>query len=176
MFPPAHPGVAYLLYAGYTRLSGDDVPSGPATVSLVVGSLVPDLFDQSLYHLAGAPTTRTVGHSLVVAVALSGLVAAWVRWSEIDTRVATAFAVGYGSHLFADAVWPLLLWQPAELRYLGWPLTWQPPYEGTFALASVGPVTLTTLWVELVLLGLAIVVWWHDGRPCRPETVQWRNR
>lgn len=165
MFPLVHPGVSYLVYSGYVRFVDHGPPGGLATLVLLLGSTAPDLVDQSLYYLGGAPTTRTVGHSVLVGVVLSDLVVLAVGRSSIDDRVGRAFVFGYFVHLLADAVWPLILWIPAELRYLGWPVVQQPPYEGTKALVVVGDVVVTTLWVEFALLGVAVVVWWRDGRP-----------
>lgn len=165
MFPLVHPGLAYLLFAAYARLVDGRPPNGPVTIGLVVGAVVPDLVDLPLYYLAGAPSTRTVAHSLLVCVGLSAVVRLAIGRSSVDDRVGKGFAAGYLSHLLADAVWPLVLWLPAELRYLGWPLTQQPLYEGTKPLAAVCGVTVTTLWVESALLAVALAVWWRDGRP-----------
>lgn len=165
MFPLVHPGVSYLAYSGYVRLADGEAPGSLATLVLVLGSAIPDLLDQPLYYLAGAPTTRTVGHSVLAGAVLSGLVVLAIRRSSTDDRVGRAFAFGYFTHLLADAVWPVVLWIPAELRYLGWPVLQQPPYDGTKQLGIVGDVFVTTLWVELALLAVATVVWWRDGWP-----------
>lgn len=169
MFPPVHPGVAYLVYAWYERAFRGGPPGRLETLVLVFAATVPDLVDQPLYHLGSAPTTRTVGHSVLVGAILSLVVVLAVRRWSLGDRVGRAFAAGYFLHLAADAVWPLLLWIPAELRYLGWPFVQQPPYEGTKSLVTIGDVGVTTLWVELVLFALAIVVWWRDGRPGVPR-------
>lgn len=170
MFPLVHPGVAYLVYARYERYLRGEPPGGLETLVLVFGATVPDLIDQPLYYLGSASTTRTLGHSVIAGVVLSLVVVLAVqRWS-FDDRPGQAFAGGYVLHLAADAVWPLLLWIPAELRYLGWPFIRQPPYEGTKALVTIGGVVVTTLWVELGLLVLAIVVWWRDGGPGIPRS------
>ena len=165
MYPLVHPGVAYLVYASYTRLVDGGPPGGGATLALVLAAFTPDIVDQPLFHLGFAHTTRTVGHSLLAGVLVSGFVVLAVRRSAIDGRVGNAFAAGYFLHLLSDAVWPLVLWLPAELRYLGWPAVRQPPYEGTKLLVTVGDVAVTTLWVESVVLAAALVVWWRDGRP-----------
>lgn len=165
MFPPVHAGVAYLCYSIVVRLREGRVPTGAVAGAAVVGGVVPDAIDLSRYFLGVAPTTRTVGHAPPVAALLVGLIALLIGRTSLSNRVAVAFAVGYLSHLAADAVWPLLLWLPEELRYLGWPVTRQPPYEGTKVLATVGEVTVTTLWVELPLLAAAVALWWADGRP-----------
>lgn len=165
MFPPVHAGVAYLFYSASTRLREGRVPTGPAAAAAVVGGVLPDAIDLPLYYLDIAPTTRTVGHSAFVATLLVGPVVLAVRRLGTSDRLALAFAIGYCSHLIADAVWEVVLWIPEELRYLGWPITQQPPYEGTKELATVGEVTVTTMWVELPLLAAAVALWWADGRP-----------
>lgn len=168
MFPPAHPGVAYLLYSTSRRLVDGEAPTTLATLSLVGGAVLPDLIDQPLYHLAGFPTTRTIGHSLLLALPVCLAVALLVRRSSLPRPVATAFAFGYGAHLAGDALWPLVLGLRDELGFLLWPVTHMPDYEGTKPLVEVGGTTVTSLWVELVLLALAVALWWRDGRPGSP--------
>ena len=168
MFPPVHPGVAYLLYSPLRRLADESAPTGRATLALLVGATLPDLVDQPLYHLAGFPTTRTVGHSLLLAVPLCLAVAASVRRSALPAPVWRAFAFGYAAHLAGDALWPLVLGLHDELGFLLWPMTYMPEYQGTKPLVELGGATVTTLWVELPLLALALALWWHDSRPGSP--------
>lgn len=118
MFPPAHPGVAYLLYSAFRRLGDGEAPTAPATLALVGGAVLPDLVDQPLYHLAGFPTTRTIGHSLLLAVPVCLAVTVLVRRSTLPRPVAAAFAFGYGAHLAGDALWPLVLGRRDELGFL----------------------------------------------------------
>ena len=169
MFPPAHPGVAYLLYRGGGRLRGAGAPGDRATLALVAGAVLPDLLDQPLYHWLGFPTTRTVGHSLLLAVPVCLAAVAVVRRSALPDAVAGAFAFGYGAHLAADAVWRVALGRFAELGYLLWPLTTMPDYEGTVPLFAVGGATVTTTRVEVALLAAALALWWRDGRPGVPR-------
>lgn len=165
MFPPAHPGVAYLLYRGVDRLRGAGPPGDRAALALVAGAVLPDLLDQPLYHWLGFPTTRTVGHSLLVAVPVCLAAVALVRRSSLPDGLAGAFAFGYAAHLAADAFWRVALGRFAELGYLLWPLTRMPDYPGTLPLFSVGGATVTTTWVEAALLAAALALWWRDGRP-----------
>lgn len=165
MFPPVHPAVAYLLYSAARRRLDGTPPDASATAAVVAGAVIPDLVDQPLAALALVPTTRALGHSLlfVVPVCLVGVLVVRRRWGS--NASATAFAVGALSHPLADALWPLVLGLLDELGFLLWPITPSPPYEGTKPLLDLGAATVTTLWVELVLLALALVVWWRDGRP-----------
>lgn len=165
MYPPVHPGVAYLLYALLLRAGGDRRPDDLAVLALVVGSVVPDLIDQPLYHAFALPSTRTLAHSLLVAVPVCLLVIWLVSRFSLPDSVGYGFAIGYLSHVAADAFWPLVLGKGDELGFLLWPVTHSPAYVGQKPLAEVGGATVTTLWVELPLLAIAIVVWWRDGAP-----------
>ncbi|AUX08601.1 putative membrane-bound metal-dependent hydrolase (DUF457) [Halalkaliarchaeum desulfuricum] len=165
MLPVVHPGLAYLVYTGWTHLTSGRPPGGLATLALVGGALLPDLIDQPLYFLLPLPSTRTLAHSLLVAVPVTVVVVVAVRRSSLSNTVGNGFAIGYLSHPIADAFWPLLLGKHAELGFLLWPLTESPAYEGEKALFVVGDVTVTTWWPELGLLALATVVWWLDGKP-----------
>lgn len=165
MFPLVHPGIAYLAYAVVRRLTGTDPPADLPTTALVVGALLPDLVDQPLYYAVDLPSTRTVGHSLLVAVPVCVAVVAAVRRSVLPNAVGIGFGVGYLSHSVADALWPLLLGLYEELGYLLWPVIHSPPYVGQKPLGTVGDVTVTTLWIELPILAVALVLWWRHGRP-----------
>lgn len=167
MFPAAHPGAAYLLYAAGRRSIGTGTPSHGATLWLVAGAVLPDLIDQSLYHyqLLGVPSTRTLGHSLLFVVPATVVVLVGARRSSLSNDVGTGFAVGLLSHPAIDAVFPFLLGRFDELGFLLWPLTHSPPYVGNKPLFGVGDVAVTTRWVDLFVLAMALALWWRDGRP-----------
>lgn len=165
MFPPVHAGVAYLLYAGLARARIVDSPTAGAVLAAAIGALLPDLIDMPLHALVAVSSTRTLAHSLLIAVPVSLLFVALVRRSDAPDAVGTGFAVGYLSHPAADALWPLLLGRYDELGYLLWPVTHSPPYEGTKELIALGNITVTSLWVELLLLAVAVLAWWRDGKP-----------
>lgn len=165
MLPIAHPGVAYLLYAGIRRGLGREPPTGPAVIALVVGALLPDLIDQSLYYLFALPSPRTLAHSLLVAIPACLLVALAVRRGRVSSEVGVGFIVGYLSHPAADALWPFLYGAEDELGFLLWPYTTSPPYPSHRVLFEVGPIPILTTWIELGLLAAGIALWWRHGRP-----------
>lgn len=163
MWPPAHPAVAYLVYAGWTRLAGR--PIEPATVgALVIGGTLPDLIDQPLAALGLIPTTRALGHSVLVAAPIVAVVVAVAR-RRGRPRVGTAFGIGYGSHVAADALWPAIFGPHRELGFLLWPVTPSLPYEPVKHVGSVAGVELTTFAVEIVLLVAGIGLWLAHGAP-----------
>lgn len=164
MFPPVHAGVGYLCYRGYTAATGRQ-PDSAGTLAVVFGSLLADLVDQPLYHLLDLPSTRTLAHSLLVVLPVVLVVLLAVRHSTLPPAVGVGFAIGYLAHPPADALWPLLLGNHEELGFLLWPLTHSPAYVGQKDLFVLGEVSVTTLWVELPILLLALFVWWRDDRP-----------
>lgn len=180
MFPPVHPGVAYLIYSPLARWRTDEPPTGGATLALVVGAVLPDLVDQPLYYTFGLSSTRTLAHSLLVAIPVAVLAIALVRRLGGPQEVGIAFAVGYLSHPVADAVWPFAFGAYEELGFLLWPITHSPDYPGQRLLLTVDGLTVTTLWVELLLLVAALGLWWQDGKPgagCLRTTVsRWFGR
>ena len=165
MHPVVHPAVAYVLY----RLGRGSVRAGPpgpnVTLALVLGAIIPDVIDQPMYHVFAFPTTRTIAHSLLVAVPVCLLVWIAVRRRGVRDEIALGFAVGYLSHLAADALWPLVLGEYDELGFLLWPITEMPPYEGVKPLVTIDSLTITTLWVEVGLLVIGVLVWSRDGWP-----------
>ncbi|MCL9812163.1 metal-dependent hydrolase [Natranaeroarchaeum aerophilus] len=163
MWPLVHPFFGYLCYSAYRRLDGE-VPTAGPTVAVVIGALLPDLVDQPLRILLAGHVGRSLAHSLFVAVPTILLV--WyVAQHRGRARLGVGFAVGYLSHLVSDAFWPLLVGAYDELGYLLWPITSMPEYQGRKVLGELGSVTVTTYWLEAVVVLVAVGVWWRDGRP-----------
>lgn len=168
MLPPGHVAVGYLCYSLLCRLRDRPVPDDLAVLLAVgLGTLAPDLVDKTLtWTVAVLPYGRSLAHSgfvTLVVVALAVLAAR--RYG----RVPLALAVGWASHLAADAVgivlsgdWPHLWY------YLGWPLFPLPPdatvHDGYVAFVRSFEVT-PMLGVEAAAVVLAVVVWNADGRP-----------
>ena len=92
--------------------------SGLSTPWLVAGATLPDLLDKPL-GMAGVTTLfHSVGHSLVlllpaVLIALRG-------------PAGLAAAVGWASHLLADAVHVVVNGRPADALFLFWPAVLPP--------------------------------------------------
>ncbi|AXR78601.1 metal-dependent hydrolase [Natrarchaeobaculum sulfurireducens] len=164
MQPIVHPVVGYVCYAVYARWADGTPPaSSPAAVAVVAATL-PDLLDQPLYHAGITPVGRTIGHSLLFAVPLVALV--WlVARRRGQSRLAVAFAIGYGSHIAADVPWHVLAGDYHELGFLLWPVTPMPAYSGVKTLGTVGGLEVTTLWLEAVIFVGGVALWWADGRP-----------
>ncbi|PSP75646.1 hydrolase [Halobacteriales archaeon QS_1_68_20] len=165
MLPPVHLAVAYLLYAALACWRTGDPPGGRATLAAIVGGALPDLIDQPLFYALGLSSTRTLGHSLLVAVPVSVLALVLARRGWVSTGVAVAFAMGYLAHPAADALWPLVYGAGEELGFLLWPLLHSPDYPSQRPLLSVAGTTVTTTWAEIPLLVTVLVVWWRDGAP-----------
>ncbi|XVH33031.1 metal-dependent hydrolase [Haloferacaceae archaeon DSL9] len=116
---------------------------------------------------AGAPSTRTLGHSLLFIAIV--LLFTWIIAERRGRRpLAVAFAVGLLSHPIADAVWPLCFADFHELSFLLWPLAPAPDYEPVKQITTLGAVSITTRWIEYGLLAAAIGQWVRDETPGYP--------
>ena len=167
MWPWGHLAVGYLCYRLLSRRLFDRPPSDVATLLVLLGTQFPDLVDKPLAWTAHLlPSGRSLGHSLLTAVVVCALVGAYARHRG-RSSFGLAFAVGYVSHLFADALLPVLEGQYRYVAYLGWPLTDLPPYDtgvGFFERFVNMELSLFMLF-ELGLVAFALVLWVSDGHP-----------
>ena len=163
MQPVVHLAVGYLCYAGYARWREGTPPGERATLAALFGAVLPDLLDKPPWML-GLAVGRTIGHSLLFAVPV--VVGGWLlaRSRERPT-LGIAFAIGVGSHLATDVPWHVIAGDYDELGFLLWPITPMPPYSGTKPLATLGPIEMTTLWLEAAILVAGAGLWWADSRP-----------
>ena len=169
--PVVHLAVGYLCWAGYTRLRYDRTPTTWTTIAVLVGAALPDLIDKPLHWWGPVEVGRTVGHSLLFALALVAIV--WVVTSRRGyPRLGVAFAVGYLSHVLSDVPWHVLSGDLDELGFLLWPVTPMPEYTGVKPLGTVAGVEVNTLWLEAVILIVGLIVWWRDGRPGVGELIE----
>ncbi len=164
MQPIVHPVVGYLCYVGYTRARYGDRPRGEPTVVAVLAAVLPDLIDQPLWLLGITPVGRTVAHSMFGAILLVGGIGLFAR-RRGRGDLGVAFAIGYASHLAADIPWHILAGEYHELGFLLWPMTEMPAYSGVKVVGTVGGIEVTTLWFEVVIFIVGVLVWWADECP-----------
>ena len=167
MWPWGHLAVGYLLYSFFVHASARRAPGGYATVALALGTQFPDLVDKPLAWTFGVlPNGRSLAHSLVIAVVLLALLVVLFRRLNRGT-VATAFAVGYLTHLFGDALDPLLAGDFYSLGFLAWPLVAPIEYETEQSfvahLQELSPAALVS--DEGLFALLMVVLWLYDGAP-----------
>jgi membrane-bound metal-dependent hydrolase YbcI (DUF457 family) len=112
------------------------------------------------------PGGRTLAHSLLVAVPLLLVVGFLARRRGVGPR-ATAFAVGYVTHLLGDAVVPALVGSRGELAFLLWPVMPTVVYESEPSLLwHLANISLTPGFLtELAIGGAVVALWVVDGRP-----------
>lgn len=176
MWPWEHLALGYLLFSLGLRVGGGRAPADWSVAVLAFGTQFPDLVDKPLGWVLGVFDSGTaLGHSVFVAVPVCVVVLA--IGSRLDARqFAGAFAVGYLSHLPADALYPALLGGRPEPAKLLWPVVSSPAggsvdvwahvldLLATFV-TSVGGGAGSFLLLELSLLSGALVLWLVDGRP-----------
>lgn len=172
MFPLGHLSVGYLLYAGWCRRLGTPPAPGPM-LALVVCSLLPDLVDKPLAWGFGVlPTGQSLAHSLLVLVPLC-LVAVLVSRRRGRVEYGVAVSLGALSHPVLDAL-PVLWGEESRFGFLLWPYWSVEPYESDApTLADLGAAVIGTpsVLLEGLLLVLAGVVWYKQGRPGLPSTL-----
>ena len=174
-----HLAVGYLAYSPLARARFGRAPSGWEAVLLALGTQFPDLVDKPLAWGFGVlPAGRTLAHSLLtVAVVITPVYAYFKRRGR--PGLGLAFAIGYVTHPFADAFFPLLSGSYQYVAYLLWPLfgfSELPPYDvGRVVLVEPLEVLLgaepidfditTNGLVQLTLVGFVVRMWRRDGAP-----------
>lgn len=167
MWPWGHLAVGYLLYSVFTHLRERRPPDRVAAIALALGTQFPDLVDKPLAWTLGIiPNGRSLTHSFLVAVVLVAVLEVVLRRRDYGA-VATAFGIGYLSHLFGDALYPLLTGDYYLISFLAWPLVPAIEYstEQSFA-AHLRKLTLESFVSFEVALGLLVIILWlTDGAP-----------
>lgn len=174
MLPWGHFAVAYLLYSRYSRRRFSRPPSHGPTLAVIGGVILADVVDKTLGWGLDVIPSRSLGHSLVVALPLIALVYL-VAHNYDRVASATAFAISHLTHLVTDIRPRLLLGYPIRNRYLLWPVVTDRQYtfhERLFEPPWIVEVLVTPLTyrpvfllLELVLFGFALRRWNLDGRP-----------
>jgi membrane-bound metal-dependent hydrolase YbcI (DUF457 family) len=176
MWPWGHLAVGYLLYSPLARTRFERPPDAQAILLLTFGTQFPDLVDKLLaWELDVLPAGRTLAHSLLTVAVVTTLVYAYSK-RRGSTDLGLAFAVGYVSHPFADALFPLLNGQYQYAAYLFWPLFGLPSWVGMRivlvepleVLLGAEPIDVDItihILTELALVALAVRTWRRDGAP-----------
>jgi membrane-bound metal-dependent hydrolase YbcI (DUF457 family) len=167
MWPWGHLAVGYLVYSFVAHLGYRRRPGDRATLALALGTQFPDLVDKPLaWTVPVLPNGRSLTHSLLIALLIIAVLQLVLRWRN-SGEVATAFAIGYLSHLFGDALYPALEGDYYLLEFLAWPLLPAIEYstEKSF-LAHLRELSLDSLVAaELGLGAVVFVLWLADGAP-----------
>jgi hypothetical protein len=158
MFPLAHAAFGYLVYA---LLGHSPDPDRSVLAALALGTQFPDLVDKPLANRRLLSSGRSLTHALPVALPLlAGLRRLTDRRAGSD--LATAFVVGYLTHLAGDFLEPLARREWETLRPLGWPL---------LAVSRADADDIPPLariresyrppppWTDLLLTGTALLIW-----------------
>lgn len=138
-----------------------------STAWVVAGAALPDLVDKPLAMLGAVPTYHSVAHSALVALGVA-VPLLLVRRHGGPTGVGrvAAVALGWGSHLLADAAHITINGRPENTVFLLWPVIseWDSidAAPGTFAVQYVGT---PSFYVELVIWAGVVVLLARNGLP-----------
>ncbi len=172
--------MAYLLYSLYSRLRRGHRPTAATALVVAVASQAPDLVDKPFaWTFSVLPSGRSLAHSLLVVVPVVALVYSLARVrDEGEEPLAVAFGIGALTHLFGDALYSLVDLEFRHVGFLLWPAIPPVEYEveqsflAHFALIEASP----EFYFELLLVGLAVVVWRADGYPGLATAASWPVR
>lgn len=173
MWPWGHLAVGYLGYVGWARYRG--VSQEPlAVVAVAVGTQFPDLIDKPLaWTVPVLPSGRSLAHSaLTASLILFTIHRVSKRFNR--QRSATAFAIGYLTHIFSDlgpqTITGLLTGDVSQLQwttYLLWPILPAPPYpnDSSFAEHLTAFALDPFVAAQFGLATVAAAVWIYSGTP-----------
>jgi len=180
MWPWEHALFAYIFYSVYVHLVYRSAPTDWSTVTLCVGSLLPDLVDKPLAWQFGLfETGWGVAHSAFVAIPASVMVYALARRRGVGA-VGVAFGFGYLLHLAGDVLPSSLSRSQLYLAPILWPVSNPTTGGGGDHASFLGAVhsLLTVYAAELLALEVTLIVvlqigsvvvggvlWLYDGLP-----------
>lgn len=179
MWPWGHAALGYLLYAVYVQLRTRAPPTGWGVLALAIGTQTPDLIDKPLaWYLDVLEYGRSLAHSVLTGGLILLAVVLYLRHRG-HRRLATAFAIGYLSHLLGDSYTFVLDGTYENLAFLVWPLLPIPnadtELEGLFA--HLARLDASVIYSEGLLLAVGVfLLWTLQGAPGLRELYGWLRR
>jgi len=166
MWPWSHLVVGYVTYSLWCRISTRAPPTEIATLCCVFGTQFPDLVDKPLAWSFGViPNGRSLAHSALSATLVLVIALCYAYWRGHRREYVAAFGIGYYSHLFGDALSPLLDGSTRGLFFLLWPILSPIEYPDRGFVALLAQLEPLRLFVTLVFLFPAVLLWLWDGTP-----------
>jgi hypothetical protein len=176
MWPWGHAALGYLLYVVYVWLQTRGRPAGRGVLALLLGTQTPDLIDKPLaWYLGVLDYGRSLAHSVLTGGLILLAVVLYLRHRG-HRGLATAFAIGYLSHLAGDSYTFALAGNWGDLAFLVWPLLPIPGAENELEglLAHLARLDASAIYSEGVLLaGGVFVLWLLQGAPGLWSTIRW---
>lgn len=167
MWPWGHLAFGYLLYL-LVRPRAWREADRPTVLAVLVGTQLPDLIDKPLaWYFHVLEYGRSLAHSVITGGLILLTVVLYLRHRG-HRRLATAFAIGYLSHLVGDSYTFALAGKWGTITWLVWPLLPIPntanELEGLFA--HLARLDASVVYSDGVLLaGVAFVIWLLQGAP-----------
>lgn len=170
MFPWGHFAIGYLVYVLYLAIRRRRLATNTEVLAVLLGTQLPDLIDKPLaWTFDVLPTGRSLGHSLLTAFVLIGLVAILLRKRD-ELELLAPFAIGYVVGILTDLPTSVLRGDFSRSTFVLWPLLPSPNYdtEPSFAahFLAIEPTPLFVAQIVLfVLVAILIVKSRIDGVP-----------
>jgi len=179
MWPWGHAALGYLLYVIYVRIRTRGAPPGWGVIALAVGTQTPDLVDKPLaWYLDVLEYGRSLAHSVLTGGLILLAVVLYLRHRG-HRRLATAFAIGYLSHLVGDSYTFVLDGTYEHLAFLVWPLLPIPDADTELEglIAHLSRLGVSVVYSEGLLLAVGMFLLWSlQGAPGLRELVGWLRR
>jgi|AntDeeMetagen681_2_1112603.scaffolds.fasta_scaffold28115_1 membrane-bound metal-dependent hydrolase YbcI (DUF457 family) len=174
MLPWGHAAVGYVCYSLWSRFGKGRAVTNKEFWFLLFATQLPDLVDKTLgWSLDVLPSGRSLAHSLFTTVLLVFIVSLIGRRADV-ADLATAFNLGYVSHILTDALTVVIRRDTEFLVFLFWPII-QTPYDPG-SRTVFGELTqalqhgLFTPRTGIFLL-LVFLLWTADGWPGLPANI-----
>ena len=179
MWPWGHAALGYLLYVVYLRVRTREAPTGRGVLALLAGTQTPDLIDKPLaWYLHVLEYGRSLAHSVLTGGLILLTIVLYLRYRG-HGRLATAFAIGYLSHLVGDSYGFALAGNWENLAFLVWPLLPIPgvEYELEGLLAHLARLDAAVIYSEGALLAAGVfLLWLLQGAPGVRTLYGWLRR
>lgn len=168
MWPWSHLVVGYVAYSLWRRLSARVPPTNVGALCCAFGTQFPDLVDKPLAWWFGViPNGRSLTHSAISATLIVAIALSYAHWRGYRLEYVTAFGIGYYSHLFGDALGPLLYGSTRGLFFLLWPILPPIAYRDVGFIAQFARLEPAQLPIMAILLLPAVLLWLLDRKQSR---------
>lgn len=173
MWPWGHAAVGYFVVLGVTFLRRRRLLTRAEILVVLFATQLPDIIDKPLSLTVNVlPTGRSLAHSLLTATVLVAL-ALWLATRYERPTLATAFGLGYVSHLFADLPLSVVGGDLSPATFLLWPVLPSHAYASEPSIiAHFTAIELTSSFLLQALVAVLIGSFMLLNFSRRPRTLK----